>query len=316
MRSYNSVSVNNTLLNIDFINRLRRALIIDGVNTFNNQGSYQLICRINHSCDPNCMVINDGSVKSLRYIHKNEELTWNFLNDKYLYFSTEIRIAKLYDIWGFKCNCFRCNAHFDDVRVFNCIKCGKPSIYISYEINQNKDKNYLNILPKFHDCFECYYKLKLHEIEYYLSMETKIDDIIESILFKKCDYDQFKQSLNHIKNYLSQQHFKWFQLYYSIINNQENYLLYFLKKCYKTSLKIYDNCINCCKFNIEWKLLNCIIDSDINNINKRMSKKVYNSVKQSKDLFMTIDGLTRINIVTRYKNYWMYRVHFIFISME
>lgn len=293
------------------LNDLRKALLIDGANTF-NQGTYQLICRINHCCDPNCMIFNDGSVKSLRFIKKNEELLWNFLDDKYLYYSTEIRITALYNVWGFKCNCYRCNAHFDDIRVFLCIKCGKPSIYVSYQYQNDKDD--LNILTKFHDCFQCHYKLKSHEIEYYLLIESKIDDIIKS---KDYDYAQFKQCLNHIKNYLSKEHFKWFDLYYSIIINKK-YLLfnksikYFLKKCYK-SLQSYNNCMNYCRFNIEWKLFNCLIDErnernerkscDIDKKDRNLINKLFNSIKESKDLFINIEEKKWIEICEFVKNF-------------
>lgn len=48
------------------LEELQRALLIDGANTF-DEGTYELICRLNHSCSPCCFVSRDGSVRSLRY---------------------------------------------------------------------------------------------------------------------------------------------------------------------------------------------------------------------------------------------------------
>ncbi len=54
---------------------LHKSLLIDATNAF-DQGTYTLICRINHSCESNTLISPKGSVISLRSIHKNEELTW------------------------------------------------------------------------------------------------------------------------------------------------------------------------------------------------------------------------------------------------
>ena len=252
------------------------------------------------------MITTDGSCTSLTYIYKNQELTWNFLNDKYLYYSTIIRIQQLYDIWGFKCNCLRCNAHFDDSRVFKCIKCTKSSIYVSYDIKYNKNGLDLDITTKFHDCFLCHYKLKSHEIQYYLSMEQRIDDILLTLINKN-DMD-FQGSLKHIENYLSKEHFKWFELYYSIINQfrngKDHHLIfgksykYFLKKCYKSMDKIYNNCMNYCRWKIEWELLNCIINEKHQSLKatkaeKKLILKLFDSIqciqKTNNKLFENID---------------------------
>lgn len=118
---------------------LRRSMIIDGCNTFED-GTFEIICRINHSCLPNVLICPNGTIKTLTYIPKNKEIVWNFIDDKYLYKPFYIRQKQIFDNLGFVCQCKRCQNDCDinttdDTRIFKCLKCNMDSICVTYNCN-------------------------------------------------------------------------------------------------------------------------------------------------------------------------------------
>jgi hypothetical protein len=67
-----------------------------------------LLCRINHSCDPNAYIMMDGpeaSVRTLRPIKKDEEIymAYNTISNPYARRQTELKSR-----WFFTCKCIKC----------------------------------------------------------------------------------------------------------------------------------------------------------------------------------------------------------------
>eukprot|EP00930_Biecheleria_cincta_P003916 TRINITY_DN104822_c0_g1_i1.p1 TRINITY_DN104822_c0_g1~~TRINITY_DN104822_c0_g1_i1.p1 ORF type:complete len:852 (-),score=119.19 TRINITY_DN104822_c0_g1_i1:151-2706(-) len=67
---------------------------------------------INHSCNPNCEVVwtTDGcaALFALKSLRMNEALTISYLSAAHLNHAVEKRRQLLYDGWGFRCQCIRC----------------------------------------------------------------------------------------------------------------------------------------------------------------------------------------------------------------
>jgi hypothetical protein len=77
-------------------------------------GFYRKSSKINHSCRPNSAVFFDKfslSLKSLRYIQSNEQITISYIE---LSKSTKSRRAELMSTYGFLCNCERCRNGQED----------------------------------------------------------------------------------------------------------------------------------------------------------------------------------------------------------
>lgn len=77
-------------------------------------GLYRKCSKINHSCKPNSAVFFDKfslSLKSLRYIQSNEQVTISYIE---LAQSTQSRREELMSTYGFLCNCERCCNGLDD----------------------------------------------------------------------------------------------------------------------------------------------------------------------------------------------------------
>jgi tetratricopeptide (TPR) repeat protein len=87
-------------------------------------GLFELACKMNHSCRPNCVWITtqDGTCKEVRAIapiEVGEELTVDYVGN--VLDSTPQRREDLLATKGFVCECDRCAAEHDDTRRFKCI---------------------------------------------------------------------------------------------------------------------------------------------------------------------------------------------------
>jgi tetratricopeptide (TPR) repeat protein len=95
-----------------------------GPGTNFGHGLFELACKMNHSCRPNCVwfTTQDGTCKEVRAIapiEAGEELTVDYLGNALD--STAQRREDLFATKGFVCECDRCAAEHDDTRRFKCI---------------------------------------------------------------------------------------------------------------------------------------------------------------------------------------------------
>ena len=95
-----------------------------GPGTSYGHGLFEIACRMNHSCKPNCVwfTTQDGKSKEVRAVStigKGEELTVDYNGN-----TLDAIPARRDDILqtkGFLCKCDRCAASHDDTRQFTCM---------------------------------------------------------------------------------------------------------------------------------------------------------------------------------------------------
>jgi tetratricopeptide (TPR) repeat protein len=95
-----------------------------GPGTNYGHGLFELACKMNHSCRPNCVwfTTQDGTCKEVRaiaLIEAGEELTVDYVGN--VLDPTPQRREDLLATKGFVCECDRCAAEHDDTRRFKCI---------------------------------------------------------------------------------------------------------------------------------------------------------------------------------------------------
>jgi hypothetical protein len=95
-----------------------------GPGTNYGHGLFELACKMNHSCRPNCVwfTTQDGTSKEVRAISTievGEELTVDYVGN--VLDPTPQRREDLLLTKGFVCECDRCSAEHDDTRRFKCI---------------------------------------------------------------------------------------------------------------------------------------------------------------------------------------------------
>lgn len=95
-----------------------------GPGTNYGHGLFELACKMNHSCRPNCVwfTTQDGTCKEVRAIspiEAGEELTVDYVGN--VLDPTPQRREDLLATKGFVCQCDRCAAEHDDTRRFKCI---------------------------------------------------------------------------------------------------------------------------------------------------------------------------------------------------
>jgi len=96
----------------------------NGPGANHGHGLFEIACRMNHSCKPNCVwfTTQDGKSKEVRAIStigKGEELTVDYSGNALD--ATPARRDDILQTKGFLCNCERCGAGHDDTRQFRCI---------------------------------------------------------------------------------------------------------------------------------------------------------------------------------------------------
>jgi hypothetical protein len=98
----------------------------DGTGPGKNYGHglFEVACKMNHSCRPNCVwfTTQDGTSKEVRAIatiEVGEELTVDYVGN--VLDPTPQRREDLLATKGFVCECDRCSAKHDDTRRFKCI---------------------------------------------------------------------------------------------------------------------------------------------------------------------------------------------------
>eukprot|EP01117_Protostelium_nocturnum_P018282 TRINITY_DN7618_c0_g1_i1.p1 TRINITY_DN7618_c0_g1~~TRINITY_DN7618_c0_g1_i1.p1 ORF type:complete len:466 (+),score=121.22 TRINITY_DN7618_c0_g1_i1:129-1400(+) len=111
------------------------ANIADPEMNYIGGGLYKEIARLNHSCEPNCVVVVEGNVakiRSIRRIENDEELTISYVE---IANSKLIRNQKLLENFFFQCQCNRCIDNPENNKLERtiesplCLKCssgGKP----------------------------------------------------------------------------------------------------------------------------------------------------------------------------------------------
>mmetsp|Transcript_26723 Transcript_26723/g.43971 ORF Transcript_26723/g.43971 Transcript_26723/m.43971 type:complete len:521 (-) Transcript_26723:229-1791(-) len=95
-----------------------------GPGTNFGHGLFEVACKMNHSCRPNCVWFTtpDGKCKEIRAIstiEEGEELTVDYVGN--VLDATPQRREDLLNTKGFVCECDRCAANHDDTRRFKCI---------------------------------------------------------------------------------------------------------------------------------------------------------------------------------------------------
>jgi len=106
-------------------------MIVMQTNAFgmktSSQGLFAMLCRANHSCQPNALRYDNGVGKiliALQDIRAGEEIYINYMSDTQLLEPRQQR-QEFINTWGFVCNCELCSQPGDDVRLFPCpVKCG------------------------------------------------------------------------------------------------------------------------------------------------------------------------------------------------
>ncbi|KAL7564137.1 hypothetical protein ACA910_021112 [Epithemia clementina (nom. ined.)] len=113
--------------------KLRKVLLIWSCNSFEGGRIYEIISRINHSCNPNAMIQtnssssnppnsdddnddkkhNDQSVRALTLIRAGDEITISYLG-LFLYAERPIRQSILQTTKHFTCDCSRCKQELED----------------------------------------------------------------------------------------------------------------------------------------------------------------------------------------------------------
>ena len=94
-------------------------------------GLYKTASFVNHSCDPNCVAIFDGTSVSLRTIKEvqaGEEFVISYVN---LLAPTEIRQMELEEGYMFTCCCTVCKGEGSNDFCMKSIKCSKCSCFQS-----------------------------------------------------------------------------------------------------------------------------------------------------------------------------------------
>nr|DBA26898.1 TPA: hypothetical protein GDO54_011097 [Pyxicephalus adspersus] len=108
---------------------------------------------LNHSCDPNCVIVFEGTslqLRSVKKILKGEELTISYIDVK---MPTSLRQAQLQRQYCFNCDCHRCLSKDKDEDMLagdsESSKEMKVSITILEQLNsQDKREEVLNLCKK------------------------------------------------------------------------------------------------------------------------------------------------------------------------
>jgi hypothetical protein len=85
---------------------------------------FELACRLNHSCLPNCVwYTSEGRrmVRLVKAVEQGEEFTIDYIESRTL--PTPIRRKRLLQTKQFECDCPRCREPWDTTRPFPCDKC-------------------------------------------------------------------------------------------------------------------------------------------------------------------------------------------------
>ena len=139
---------------------LFKVILIHSSNSFAGARCYERSCRINHSCNPNCLAVSDGDAQTIVAacnISAGEELTISYLG-LLLYADTQTRQSKLYSDKHFTCACPRCQSSNGDIAAsVPCPTCHeREGRYLNEDVAYDDDLN-VNYCRPFHgnDKYKC-----------------------------------------------------------------------------------------------------------------------------------------------------------------
>ena len=139
---------------------LLKVMLIYSNNSFAEGRCYEQSCRINHSCNPNCVVVLDGDTQTIvaaTNVLAGEELTISYIG-LLLYADTVTRQSKLYSDKHLICACPRCQSSNGDIAAtVPCPTCHeREGRYLNEDVAYDDDLN-VNYCRPFHgsDTFKC-----------------------------------------------------------------------------------------------------------------------------------------------------------------
>lgn len=160
-------------------------------------GLFEIACRMNHSCKPNCVWITsqDGKTKEVRAvkaIEEGDELTIDYVGEALE--PTPARRKELMTTKGFVCQCDRCAAEHDDTRRFRCVAHQEAGCTGAHLIVQPDLTTEPILLP----CDQCG---KVAPSSYMESMLIKESELVDEInTLNRSHFEEDKESAERIEN--------------------------------------------------------------------------------------------------------------------
>jgi SET domain len=183
--------------------RLLQVMLIWSCNAFEGGRIYDEISRVNHSCNPNAVIITDNENKSIqrlvsaRAIPAGTEITISYLGI-FLYASTSVRKVMLETTKHFVCQCEQCTSGIDKSSCMPCMNChkrvaGAKSLEEDVQYDDEHDVSYMvqeagsNTVWK---CSSCNVNIDRND-ERYQSTFVVCDKVINKVTTFLQDYHVF-----------------------------------------------------------------------------------------------------------------------------
>jgi uncharacterized protein YgfB (UPF0149 family) len=193
---------------------LQKVMLIWACNSFQGGRIYEQISRVNHSCNPNALIVSDGESQKLvaaTTIQKGDELDISYLG-LMLYAETQTRRDLLQQDKYFTCTCSRCSSTSDLAARIPCPTCHPrqaPQQVLDEEVQYDDDQTTKYISSLDVTCQTCQTKPKGTDTTKLQKTMSSVCQKITSYLreqestVKKDDEDEQEEEEQVLEEYVS-----------------------------------------------------------------------------------------------------------------
>lgn len=156
-------------------------------NAFAGGRIYRMMSRLNHSCQPNAIVQTESedtqSIRALRTIHPDEEITISYIPTEYLYSETKFRNKMLEETKYFTCHCPRCENAEEPATAIPCHHCHPRSGILPEDVQYDDEQTVQyawKMTPKDYKCSTCGQAFHREDIRTHCTVTDKISVFLGS----------------------------------------------------------------------------------------------------------------------------------------